>query len=291
MFKKSILPEVKAIPNFALPRLTLPVGNGTPEIIGLLLSDLQAGHLTKSFNMEVLKDRLLTKLVDRIISIKRVQSADHEVDTMYVFMLGDMIQNDAIGKLVSINELEMTTWKQIKFTTDILCEFFLKMSQIFKKVVIKGVSGNHGKVSLDAGTDMNFDHIIYEFTRLRLQNFTNIEFELQEPDIHFLFCEIYNTKFCIEHGDSCNSRKKQEDEALTMYAEEEEFDILCIGHLHNIEQIKAHKGVIEIWTNGTFVSDDQYTKKKYRAKNKPEQYCFMVHPHKGITARYHLYLE
>jgi len=293
LFKSTIISEVKSFPELKVDKFIIPTGKGTPETMGLMLSDSQLGHLTKSFNFKVFRDRL-KMLQESIFTIAKVQRADHPIDRLVIFVLGDIVHNEIVGRFVDLHELEGTVWQQIQVAVDpenSFPSFFHNMLQMFDKVDLYLVSGNHGETQKDSISDANWDSVIYKFWEQQFVNEDRINFH--STDDFYQIVDIYGKKFFLEHGEVVRcwmglpyygvSRRIGE-----LAKSEINFNYYCIGHFHQIASIQLGRKFFLV--NGSFVSDDMYVLRKYGSTSVPFQYSFFVHPKKKyITSEYKLH--
>ncbi len=287
----NVVGKVQALPSITPVKLNIKIGKGTPETMVALLSDLQGGHKTKSTTLEVLRDRL-KRYVNKLVKVSIVQMSDHPIKGLCLFILGDLVQNELLGKYVSGNELETTVFNQMMFALEEVSQVIIDLMGFFGNVNVYCVTGNHGRIS-EMTEDANWDQIIYLLLKERLQNQKNIKFYIANPGEFFIYTKIEETKFILIHGDGVRSMYGtayygMTRRALNLNDALEQFDCMCSGHWHNVGKIPVNRG--EILVNGTFVTDDMYALKKYGVSNDPCQLAFSVHPEEGITAEYKLKL-
>lgn len=293
LFKEFIVEEIESFPPLKIDKFTLSIGKHTPETMVLLLSDVQLGHLTKSYNYAIFRERLKL-LQKKMFKIGKIQLADHPIDRLVIFVLGDIVQNELIKRFVDINELESSVWEQMRVAIspqDSFPSFFAELLQMFDKIDVYCVAGNHGEVQKYASSDTNWDSVIYQFWKEQFANEDRINFHLSSE--FYQLIDIHGKKFILEHGEVVKcymglpyygmSRRIGE-----LSKSEIHFDYYCIGHFHQIASILAGKKFILV--NGCFPSDDMYVLKKYGSMTVPFQYCFFVHPkEKYVTSEYKLH--
>ena len=291
LFQETLAAEVRTLSPIKIRRYRWRTGKGTPETMVLLLSDTHIGHKTRSFNISVFNQRLRA-LEENLMRITRVQIRDHPVDNLVILVLGDIIQNDRIGQLISLDELQGTVWEQMKVALTLFPEFFVNLLAAFKRIDIYCVAGNHGSLGKFAGTTTNWDLIIYNFWQQNLANQPNIHFHLTEE--FYQMVRIENKKFLCVHGDQIRMWMNIPfygaiQAFMRWYCSIGRFDYGVCGHFHTIGNINWNE--FELFLNGCFVTDDMYVLKRIKMMGTAAQMAFSVHPKVGVTARYHLYLN
>ena len=91
------------------PKLKMP--NQDEEIFGVILSDTQIGLKTRTYNMRIFEKRL-QKYVNNIRIILRKERRSIPIKRCVVFMLGDILHNDVIGRFLELEEFEAVVIKQ-----------------------------------------------------------------------------------------------------------------------------------------------------------------------------------
>lgn len=169
------------------------------EVFVLLLSDLQIGHLTKTFNVSVFRKRMKA-LISGVLRVTDIHRKSHPVKKLVIFMLGDNIQSERAGFLVDLDELEIVLKKQvfgvaIPAITGMITEF----AKHFNKVEIHTVRGNHGSCGKFASKSTNWDDVIYEFLKLKFAGNRNVRVSISN---HFYkFVDVLGHRFLLTHGD------------------------------------------------------------------------------------------
>jgi len=129
-----------------MPRIPAPVtksGKGDPEIAIAVLSDWQIGKLTPTYNSEIAKRRI-KEYGDKLVKLTNIQRADHPVDEVHVWFIGDQLEGEMIFP-GQAHLIDSSLYRQLTIDgPEIMIEFLQKMLANFKKVKVIGVSGNHG---------------------------------------------------------------------------------------------------------------------------------------------------
>lgn len=255
-----------------------------PETFVLLLSDLQAGHLTETFNFEVLKERM-HKLVERVLRITHLHRKSHPIPNLEIFLLGDLVHGERVGKTVDLDELEDVVKVQMFDVTIPLLEWVIgEFAQNFDSVNVRCVRGNHGKISKENAITSNWDDFIYYFLESRFRATYNVNFTIARR--FFQHVDVQGVKFLLAHGDQINMYLNIPLYGLTNRSMRWQdtlgaFDVMTVGHFHNFAMMDWNHTQIII--NGCFVTDDEWVAKVLGLSGSCSQTLLSVHPKRGIT--------
>lgn len=285
LLAEKIIQEVKKLPPIRVsPSKISSSGRFDEEEFVLLVSDLQAGHKTQTFNFKVLQERGRL-LVDRLLKITAIHRASHPVKNINLFFLGDNIHNETIGRFLSLDELEDVVMSQIwEGAIPVLSNLIASCAKNFEKVKVFCVRGNHGDLGKLAATSTNFDDVIYHFLRLQFQPTKNVEFHIAKN--FYQVVKVKNTRFMLTHGDSIRMWMNIPSYGITQrlmrwQGSTEPFDVLVLGHFHNFWVGDWNDK--EFIVNGTFVTDDDWVRKNIGLSGSCAQVLLSVHERQGIT--------
>lgn len=285
-----LLPQIKFLPK--IKRLRFPKAKGDPEHFVLLVSDLQAGHKTKSFNLRILGERV-KRLVKHTLLVTDLHRRSHPVPRLSIFLMGDLIQHERIGALVSLDELEDTVKVQLfDAVIPYLTEAIYTLAGEFEEIDIYCVRGNHGSYGKFAATTTNWDDVAYRFLEMSFKKSDHIKFHI--ADNFYQLAEIEGYKFLMLHGDDIRSWMNLPwygvtQKAMRWYQSIVHFDYLCLGHFHTFAAFDWNN--TEIIMNGTFCTDDAYALKKLGMGGTPKQILFSVHKDYGVVFLRKIFLE
>lgn len=138
--RKEIPSVVKTV---SLPVPKIPQrGKFDEEEFVLLISDIQIGHKTKTFNIEVAKKRGEI-LIERLAKITAIHRASHPVNNINLFLLGDNLHNEILGRFLNLDEFDVVVKKQVfEGAIPILSRIISFCAQNFKQVNVWAVRGN-----------------------------------------------------------------------------------------------------------------------------------------------------
>ena len=289
-FLVSKVPEVKPLPAIEitpLPQENIDEGEETQLI---LISDLQAGQQSVSFNSKILKQRM-DLLSQKSLRLCRLHRKMRPIKKLVVCLLGDMIENMNVP-IPKLEELEKVVFDQIfEVAVPALNDFLVSQLQMFETIEVYAVRGNHGQLegrrSLSSKT--NWDSFVYKILELGLKNFERIKFNI-ELDNFYQVINIAGTKFLLVHGDQMPSYL-----GLPFYGIDRRtlrwnvnipggWQYCLMGHHHICNYLRASG--IPIFINGTFASGMAYPLMRMGLMDDPRQWVLFLSPKRGVTAMY-----
>lgn len=249
----------------------------------LLFSDLQAGLKTPSFGKDVIKRRV-QQLAIGVREILHAQRYARPINKLNIAFLGDMVHGENIGRNVNWAELEDSVKAQAFHRAAPACYDFIRaMLSEYSEIEAVGVPGNHGIIGRDNHYETNWDIVTYEVAAAKLAEQENVKFHVSDD-----FCSkktILDTRFFFWHGHQVMMRGLvpiygvQRDVARWVQSEGP-FDASCLGHFHTFHNWE-HNGV-EIIMNGTFLTDDRWTREYVKTTPSMVQVLLTIHPKRGI---------
>lgn len=288
----SIVGKVSALPAPEIQQIERKYGRGDEEQMVVVVSDLQIGHQTPTTNAKIVEERA-KRLTRRVVKIANLHRKAYPIRTLNVFLLGDVVHGENIGKTINLDELEMVLSKQMfEVAIPILEQMLATFVHYFEKVVVWGLVGNHGRLSKEHADTTNMDGIVYRFLVERLKNYP-IEWHM-EYERFYQIAEIANHRFLLIHGDQIPMALTLPyygvtTRAMRLQGSVGRFNYLVMGHFHVPNFLTWQD--MEIVMNGTFVSDDQWVLHKLGMATQPKQVVFGVHERQGITFRYLVRLD
>ncbi len=252
------------------------------------------------FTPEIAKARveaLVEKTID--LCLNHMGKAAVNYPGIVVMLGGDMITGDIHEELTATND--RTTQQCINDLTDIIAAALERLADIFGRVFVPCVVGNHGrstrKPRMKGRVYTSHEWNIYCNLERYFRKDKRLTFLIpNESDAHFT---VYGHRFLLTHGDSLGvkggdgiigaigpimrgSIKTARGEA----AIGRDFDTIVMGHWH---QALWLPGCI---VNGALKGYDEYARLAIRAPySPPSQQLWFCHPTWGITARWEVLLE
>ncbi len=269
-----------------------------PEKMILCVSDIHYGKVTYfannpskvDYNSEVSKDRLYT-MIKSVKKIYSVLNKSYDIDTLYIFNLGDFIDGELTYPAQQIN-IDTPEFKQITNLADILGNIYDDLGKIFPKIEIYSVAGNHARNpkmhSINRG-----DIVLYEMLKREYKHSQNIMFNYSET--FYQLVKIYNTTFLLYHGHSIRSYVGIPFYGIQQWGNRHlkswgaSWDFLIMGHFHIFDDLTFPSFKCKL--NGTLVSSDPFTLEYFGSGGDNRFHLFGVHPERGITFKYEIYVN
>jgi len=275
-------------------------GQGDAEVAVAVFADWQLGKLTPDYDSEVLAQRI-ELYTEKMLKIVEMQRADHPVDTLHVWLLGDIVEGEEIFPGQS-HLLDSGLYRQVGINgPEVLSKFLTTALQNFSKVNVTGVIGNHGSVGgrnrKMYDPESNMDRLLYRIVSLIFRNEPRITFNIPDGrgERHWYAVDrIGSYGSLLIHGDQMPSPN-----TVTAYyrkvmgwkdgAIPEEFEDVFMGHYH--QQAKMTIGTSTLRISGSPESTNTYAQEYFNSMSRPSQHLMFVHPNNGVTSEYSIWLD
>lgn len=293
-----------ALANFKLPSIERKpprkAGKGAPETAVAVLADWQLGKVTPDYNSQVLAKRI-ELYTEKMLEIVEIQRADHPVNNLHVWLLGDIVEGEEIFPGQS-HLIDSGIYRQVGVNgPEILSKFFATALENFDKVNVTGVIGNHGSVGgrnrKMYDPESNMDRLLYKITSLIFASNPRIQFNIPDGrgERHWYAVDtIGNYSTLLIHGDQLPSPT-----SVTAYGRKvlgwkdgaipEEFQDVFMGHYH--QQAKMTIGSSTLRISGSPESYNTYAQEYFNSMSRPCQHLMFVHPDNGVTSEYSVWLD
>jgi len=278
------VPEINITP---IPQVSEAEGE---ECQVLLISDLQAGQKTPTFNSKTLKQEMIW-FTEKSLRLCELHRKMRPITRLHVCLLGDIIENMPMP-LVKFEEIEHAVIDQIfEVAAPILNDLLVSHLQLFDEIEVWCIRGNHGQLegkrSLSAKT--NWDTFVYKVLKAGLANFGKIHFHIEETEFYQV-ANIYGIKVLLVHGDQIPSYL-----GMPFYGIDRRtlrwnvsipggWQYCFMGHFHVCNYIRPSG--IPIFINGTWVSGASYPLHRLGLRDDPRQFILFMSPKRGVTAIY-----
>ena len=203
----------------------------------------------ETYNSNVFVERLYN-YYDKIIKIKKT----HGVNVCHVPLLGDLISG-IIHNVIRIENSENMI-EQIQGVSEVLSDFFYKLSFEFDKLNIYFVTGNHSRNIQNKKEELigeRLENLILWYLKARLKEVKNIEFCESLADNTIVKTKICEKNCIFTHGDN-DTAPNVVARMTNMF--EEKVDLVLLAHRHNFNVLKQGKSLVV--TSGAFLSLDEY---------------------------------
>jgi DNA repair exonuclease SbcCD nuclease subunit len=264
---------------------------------GKVISENQVMGLNK-FNNNILVNRM-KKLLDSFLEIIVIQSDKANIDGIYLFAIGDLIQ----GYLRNTDwvNCEFTPMEQVSSMTEILITFIdliLKHTNLPINLTLQ--AGNHGRMSSMAkmpSTDrvaLCYETLIGESLKLAYRTEPRVEIIIPQGYDHIT--NIHGIKVLSHHGDKAKVGNKALSKGIagiapalvnyyTNLQQFLEFDLSILGHYHCASNLSN-----KIIVNGSVCGTDPFAF-SLGYHELPTQIAFMIDSRYGVTTTWNLVLD
>lgn len=270
------------------------------EVAVAVFGDWQLGKVTPDYNSEVLASRI-DLYTDKMLEIVDIQRAHHPVTDLHVWFLGDIVEGEEIFPGQSFL-IDSGLYRQVGVNgPEIISRFLTRALEHFERIHITGVIGNHGSVGgrnrRQYDPETNMDRLLYRIVNLIFDKEDRISFDIPDGrgEKHFYAVDtIGNYSTLLVHGDQL----PHPSSVRSMYtsimgwkdgAIPERFDDVFIGHYH--QQFKLTLGSTILRVSGSPESYNTYAQEKYFSMSRPCQHLMFVHPDRGVTSEYSIWLD
>jgi len=238
----------------------------------------ETGKTSITHNTEIVIKRF-NNLATSIYSIVQLLSTSFKLDNLYIFDVGDMIDNDRIfpGQRFNIDMgVGEQLWMGVKALTDLLKAFL----GIFKNVTYIKLVGNHGRTAFYREAEPISNYFEYHLGKILEMVFAH------EPRIKFIVPEswyylqkIRGWRYLLHHGNSVYSWMSLPYYGIVRQGKSRriqvQYDIECIGHFHVAMAVTVSSKSFTI-VNGSFIENDNYAWERFGQMSVPRQYFFGV---------------
>lgn len=248
-----------------------PVESSDNDLI-VSLSDLHIGsefyNLFGVYNVEIAKERL-EKYLSEIKKIKQC----HKSENCYVVLLGDLISGN-IHYTIQISNRENII-NQMKICAKLVANFLYELSQIFNKVFVVDVVGNHSRLTNkdDSVKDERLDLLIPWYCEAKLSSQNNIIFlEDSKYDVTWSVFKARGRIIWAAHGDYDSFSKTGIANLVLMVGYKP--SAMLFGHYHTSDMLDISD--IKLIRSGCLCgSGDDYTIQK-RISGSPSQMVTVI---------------
>lgn len=270
------------------------------EDLALVWSDMHTGMINKNpLNGEVTYDREIQEqeleaLLKGIKRFHQLYKPSYNVETFYIFDVGDNITNDRIFEGQKA-EITCTVGEQILLTHHYQSDFIKKLLEIYPKVVIIKIPGNHGRTTaryMSEDATSSFEYLGAQLLKERFAG--NKKVEVIVPDTYNYTATIRGHKYYLAHGNSIrggslNSIEKACKDLATL-AYKEFYDLMIIGHFHTSLKLKITP-TTTLLVNGCWIEMDDYAYNKLHKFSSATQYLFSISKKSPMHNLQEIYLK
>lgn len=252
VFKEELFKHIDNLPKINLECSSSKSYSEHKEAV-LMLCDLHIGvscdNAYNKYNFNVAQERI-SKLVDDTIYYCKI----HEVETLHVLQLGDMIHGIIHNNARLQQELNLID--QITKASELLSQALNKLQKAAPQITYRSVVDNHSRAIANKADNIeaeNFNRLIDWYVEQRLKD-SKIDFIHEDNiDIGIIKFNIKGKNIIAAHGheDNINS-------CLQGYIglTKEFIDYILLGHTHS-NKLKEFQGC-RVIVSGSIVGTEQY---------------------------------
>ncbi len=200
--------------------------------------------------------RILKAIEDVELRIFNLRLTGMELGTLYVMGLGDMVENCNDHYAMQTFTVELTMTEQLRVTRQLIVKALMRWAQLFDKVVVAAVQGNHGEVRKDgkAFTDFadNMDTDVfacaYEVLQANPDAFGHVSFVFPQGQETTLVLDCAGTRVGLAHGQQFTNVNKVTDWwAKQAHGRQAigDADVLITAHFHHLRLMQDAKTWIQ----------------------------------------------
>jgi len=281
--------------NMVLPEIELKTytpwkttKSSDPETAVLHLTDHHNGEVTVSYNGEVYRMRL-DNLFRGVIRIVKLHRNMYPVNDLVILLTGDMVHGENVHQGAKVGSVEMGARDQVASSLHRLAEFILSLKQEFVTVEIHCVRGNHGRYSREAPTTSNWDMMLYDQLKIKLEHYG---INVYISDSFYKMVDIQGNRFFVFHGDQFRATQGVPWFAMTKglqswYVTYNGFFYAVCGHFHKDDFLRINSKC-KLIMGASMVTDDTFVEEVIKTSSIPCQWFWGVHKQKGVTWNYSL---
>jgi len=255
------------------------------EDMCLVWSDMHTGMinkhpLTKKVTYdETIQEKELQALLRGVLRFQQLYKPSYNIETLYIFDVGDNITNDRIyeGQLA---EITCGVGEQVIKCFNYQSDFIKKVLEVFPRVKIIKVSGNHGRTTakpISEEASNSFEYLCGKLLEERFKD--NKRVEIVVPNSYSYQMAIYNHKYLLSHGNivrgaTLNSIERAVKDIASL-AYSEFYHLVVIGHFHTSLKLRITPET-NLLVNGCFIPYDDYAYTKLHKFSSSTQYLFNI---------------
>jgi len=270
------------------------------EVALLHITDTHVGAVTPTYNTKVAGERIAAT-VGKTVDLTNINRADHPVDECVVMLGGDLIEQTAQFPNQAW-AVDASTFDQMFTAARYISDALLTLLANFQRVMVYSVPGNHGRVgkgkgrqSVEYESATNWDSITCRIVREQMENQDRLSWSAGEG--WYKVVEIGEYRALLHHGDTIRGfggnipaygilRKHLSWSAGVM----PDFTDAYLGHFHTPMSLPLANGRGRVFVTPSLVSDSAYAKEWVAATSVPAQRLHFVHPRRGVTGEFLLWV-
>ncbi len=263
-----------------------------PETAILTITDAHFGKLTRSYNPTVFVERLqaLSKKVERIHELL----SDYAFDRLVIVMAGDLVDGTMIYPTQVYHQKITNINQQIMLMAEHLADFVIQQRNVWGRVDVECVPGNHGRVSKFAHESSNYDIMLYDTLKILLKRERGITVnkngDHEDPFLRII--EVRGHRYLLYHGMEIRMFQQIPWYGIVMRVlrwlstKSLKFDVAIMGHFHSCGMWDINQ--VQLILSGTMASDDDWALRILGYESASSWWLFGASNTRPITWRFKL---
>lgn len=226
----------------------------------LVMTDLHYGKKTSTFSPDVFPRRL-DAVSERLARIRTLLGNEYDIDKLIICMLGDVNDGTGIYKTQAHHQAISNVEQQADELSNYLVDFSLKQQDVWSKVEIEAIPGNHGRSGSFVHEAANWDMVTYRYLDLKLRDRLRVDWN-RHTDPFIRRIDVRGHPILMYHGHGIKSyagipwygmNERMSKWSSTVLAP---FELVLMGHFHTLGSWKINR--INALFSGTMVSGDDW---------------------------------
>ena len=267
----------------------------TQEDFCLHVTDLHYGKKTYNYSISICNVKI-HRLINKLDTIYNIEKKSRQFQSFTILDTGDMVDGIGIFPTQSSHTDEPRVFEQVKGVVNDfyspLIEWGLKH---FPKVRICKVPGNHGRVTYQHAESDNWDCMATEFLHMKYSLSQKVA--INGGAEFFRVFDVNGHNIALFHGAYTTQRNYMGlpyyklGETASMWNQTNPFDMLFIGHYHQMAMIPLKIGLEHqrCYLGGTMATGDDYSIINFGRDGMHQWWLFGLHKdRKNPTFQYQL---
>lgn len=228
------------------------------EVAILTMSDIHYGKKTSTFGPAACKAQL-DRISNRLHVIQHSMKG-RKVEKLIIAMLGDFNDGSDIYPTQDHHQEITNPIQQAEELGTYLTDWVHTQRDIWKRVEIQAVCGNHGRIGKRIHEAANWDLLVYKHLEKSLKG---IPISYDQSDIGIQMFDVYKHRFLLYHGHKIGfgggspfSSIRQRLNGWLTTRQVGHFDVAMMGHFHLTSHFHVNR--LKVLLSGTPVTSDSW---------------------------------
>lgn len=255
----------------------------------LTLTDLHFGKQTATFD----PDRFAARLKEVEQRVKRIRKllGDYAFDELVICLLGDVNDGTGIYPTQFHHQKITNVERQAFYLSSELAQFIERQSDVWGKVRVEAVPGNHGRGGRDAHEAANWDIVTYNYLDAKLEAAGIKVGQSGETNPFLRKIKVRGHSYLLYHGHDIRTFSNIPWYGMMLRLLRwnttkrlAPFDVVLMGHFHSFGAWSINR--VRLFCSGTFVTDDEWALQSFGWESAPMTWLFGVSDTRPVTWQY-----